>query len=413
MYLSSLLQRQIYNKSGEKIGKVVELVATNLNASLPAVRGFIASRGVRSRAFFIPIQDIAEIGNKDIRLKTDTINFTPFIQREEEVLLAKDILDKQIVDVKERQLTRINDLELNVSNGNLFLQAADVSFRALLNRLGFPTWGLLFKYSGIPWEDIQFLGVDFPVKVKIDYEKLETLHPADIARFIFRGPGYREGSRIIQSLEGDIAADVVESLPIEFQANILENMSVSAAGKIFSEMESHHAADLLAALNEEKKQQILEKISPAQTKIIRELLTYPTGTAGALMKVEFVSIPKSITVEELYLKLQNSPKLPEFLLYFYISENDDFRKIAGIVSVWELFRSSPRTRMEAIMVTNILTARPLESWRSVLKKMIQYDLSAIPVINPHDHILGIVTLTHAIKLLVPKNWQSRLDLTRK
>lgn len=409
MYLSELIDKSIKNKSGELVGKAADIIVTNLNSPLPAVTGFVVSRPKYHKVFFIPIHDIDRIEKKLISLTTDTINMSPFERRDEEVLLSRHILDKQIVDVKERHLTRINDIELSPSHRNLFLKSVDVSFRAILNRLGFPTKGLFFKYNPILWQNIQFLGVDLPVRVKIDYDRLESLHPADIARFIFKGPGYREGTQIIESLEEEIAADVVESLPIELQTTIIENMSAKAAARIISEIESHHAADLLAELDPKKTDEILASLKDEQVRVVKQLITYPPTTAGAFMKVEFFTAPQTMTVEELYTKLRTTAPLPEFLLYIYITESATSKKLVGIVSVWELFSASPRERMESIMVTSLIPASPYDTARSVLKKMTQYDLSAIPVINRHRHIIGIVTLSHAIKLLIPKNWQTRVN----
>jgi len=407
MYLSKLLNTLITNKSSKGIGKLSDVVITNLNTPLPQVVGTVVKSARKDTAFFIPTGDIEEFTEKKITLLTDTINFSPFTLREEETLLGEHMLDKQIVDVSERELTRINDLELSVSSGNIFLTAADVSFRAILNRLGLPTWGLVLKYNSIPWQDIQFLGVNLPVKVKVDYDRLESLHPADIARFIFKGPGYRKGSEIIQSLEEDIAADVIESLPLELQANIIENMSLEAAAKIFSEIESHHAADLLTELSPTRASEILKIVNESQATVVKQLLKYPRGTAGALMKVEFVSIPATTTVEELYTQLRSMTILPEFLLYFYITNSKTAKKLIGVVSVWELFKAQPRERMENIMLKEYVTVSPFQSARSALRRMTQYDLSAIPVVSDEGNILGIITLTHAIKMLIPKSWQTR------
>lgn len=410
MYLSRLLGRSLVNKTGEKIGKISDVAVTHLNSPIPAVVGFTAFRDSRNKTFFVPISDCATYEKGKVSLCTDTVNFTPYTRRENEVLLSKEVLDKQIVDVKERQLTRINDIELTQTNGNLFIKSVDVSFRSLLSRLGLPTWGLILKYNSIPWEDIQFLGVDLPVKVKVDYERLETLHPADIARFIFRGPGYRKGSQIIQSLDEEVAADVVESLPLDVQISIINNMSVKEAANILSEMESHRSVDVLSEFEASKAEQILQLMQEKQAAAVRLLLTYPAGTVGSIMKIEYVYIPQNMSVEELYEKLRTMPKLPEFLLYFYVIESPTSKKLVGVVSLWELFRAHSRERIENIMIRNVVVAKPMENPRRVLRRITQYDLSALPVIGKNRHLLGIITLSDAIRLVIPKSWQTRVGL---
>lgn len=410
MYLSSLLGKPILNKTGERVGKIFDVVVTNLNTPLPPVTGIVASRRSGKKKYFIAITDIVTLEGKTVCLSTDTINYQPFERRPDEMLLSEHILDKQIVDVKERKLTRVNDIEISESNGNAYLSSVDVSLRGILNRLGFPTWGFLFKFNTIPWQNIQFMGVDLPVKVKIDYDRLEKLHPADIARFIFQGPELQRGTKIIQSLEEGIAADVLESLPLDLQVNTIENILPQTAGKILSEMESHHAADLLSELDSPKADNILQFMQEEQAQATRELITYPNGSAGSLMKVEYVSVPKTMTIEEVLQKLKDTPKLPEFLSYIYVVESATSKKLVGVLSIEELFRSEPRTRVENSMEKSLVVAKPFERSREALKKMTQYDISAIPVVNKDHHIIGIVTLTHAIELIIPKSWQTRVIL---
>lgn len=410
MYLSHLLGNAINNKTGSKIGKMVDAVAARINTPLPVISGIIANKGFGTKNFFIPRSDIAKLEEKEIKLTTDTIDFTPYERRDEEILLEDEVYDKQIIDVKERHLARINDIELTIQNKNVFITGVDVSFRTILQRLRIPTWGFFLKYNTIPWEEIQFLGTDLPVKIKMDYDRLETLHPADIARFIFQGPGYRKGTQIIQSLEEDIAADVMESLPLDIQINILENMTTKAAGNIISEMESHWGADVLSEFSQKKADEILEKTDNDKALIIKQLLSYAPDTAGAIMTVDYVSVEQNLTVAELYERLRSYEDLPEFLTYFYITESANSKKLVGIVSLWELFSAGLRNRLNTIMIKNVVTAKPYESAKRVLKKMTQYDFSAIPVVNKHRHIIGVVTLNDAIRLLIPKDWKTRIGL---
>ncbi len=410
MYLSRILNSSIYNRSGDRVGKVSDLVVTNLNSPLPSVKGVAVKRNSKS-TFYIPADDCMKIDQGKISMRTDTLDFTPFERREGEVLIAKEVLDKQIVDVKERQLTRINDIILEKSNNNILVDSVDVSFRSILNRLKIPTWGLVLKYNTIPWEDIQFMGVDFPVKVKIDYDRLESFHPAEIARFIFRGPGYRKGTQIIQSLETEIAADVMETLPIDLQVSILSRMSPKSAAKILSEMESDHAADLLLEFKPEAKENFLNHMELKQVEAVKTLLNYPEGTAGYIMKLEYMRVPQDMTVDELYRKFRTYESLPEFLSYIYVTESSSVKKVVGVVSIWELFKAQTSQTLKQIMIKNLVVAKPLDKPLTVLRRMSQYDLSAIPVVGKTGHILGIVTLHEAIAIILPAHWKTRIGMS--
>lgn len=410
MYLSKILKNPVINKGGDKIGRVADLVVTNLNSPLPSVRGITVKRNSKN-AFFIPAEDCLKFEANKVVMCTDMVDFAPYERREGEVLLAQEVLDKQIVDVKERQLTRINDIFLEKSNSNILVDSVDVSFRSILNRLNVPTWGLVLKYNSIPWEDIQFMGVDFPVKVKIDYEQLESFHPAEIARFIFRGPGYRKGTQIIQSLETEIAADVMETLPLDLQISILTRMSPKAAGRILSEMESDHAADILLDLNTQKAAPLLENMELNKAESVKSLFNYPPGTVGSIMKLEYMYVPQEMSVDELYRKLRLHENLPEFLQYIYITDSSAIKKLVGVVSIWELFKAHGHQKLREIMIKNVITAKPMERPLTVLKRITQYDLSALPVIGKTGHIIGIIIINEAISFILPKHWKTRIGMT--
>ena len=410
MFLSDFLHKPVLNYNRETVGKISDLIASNLSVTRPAITGFIVYRGLKKKEFFIPVNDIENIGKNNIILKTNIINFSPFKENPGDIRVARDILDKQIVDVSERELTRTNDIDLTFNKGYLFIKSADVSFRSILHRLGLPTWGLVLKYNPIPWKDIQFMGTNLPVKVKMDYDRLETLHPAAIAEFIFKGPGVKEGTKIIQSLEEDIAADVVESMPLDMQVTLIEGMKNGQAATILSEMESHHAADLLARISPEKAQLLLAQIPVKNSRDIKTLLKFPEGSVGALMQAEYISLPAAMTVEEAQNYLKNLDTIPEFLLYFYITESAVVKKVVGVATIWDFIKAEPRARLEHIMEKDVVTVKPLEAAKKALKLMIQYDISAIPVVDDQSYLLGIVTLSHSVKLIVPKSWKTRATL---
>lgn len=410
MFLSSFLGKTVVNKSRQKIGNIKDLIITQLNTSLPIVSGFLIKQNDKKECFFIPLSECTNLEGNIIGLTTDIIDFSPFQREGDEVLLSKEVLDKQTVDIKERQLTRINDIEFGISKGNMFLKSVDVSFRSILNRLKIPTKGLFFRYNLIPWKDIQFFGVDLPIKLKMDYDRLETLHPADIARFIFRGPGYRKGTKVIESLDEGIAADVVESLPLDLQVNIISHMSDKNAAELLSEMKSDLSADLLSEMTRRKQATILGLMSKKEAEAVKYLLTYPPGTVGSMMQAEFIYTSRKTTVEQFYTFLRSLEEFPDTLYYCYITENENTKKLVGIVSIWELFKGQNRDKMETIMVKNFIYAKPYEVPKRVLKRMTQYDLSAIPVINKYEHIVGVFTLNDAIKLLIPKTWKTRIGL---
>ena len=409
-YLSDLLGDAVINQSKEKIGTVLDFVITDISATLPRVRGLVIKRGINKEAVFIPYSDLSVISPKLVKLTTDLVDLTPFIQRNDEVLLAKDVYDKQIVDIDDRRLTRANDLLLEEAHHVLVLKGVDVSVVGILKRLKIPTPANLLKHNIIDWKDVQFLGGPSPMKFKIHYKKLEALHPVDIARIIFEGPGYKQGSRVLASLQDPIAADIIEELSPKLQQNLIEAMKLDDVANVINQMPAHKAADLFVTLGSDYFKKILPLMSLAKVEQIKSLLNYPEFSTGAYMTTDYVAIPSGMTLDQVFTHLSKIEQLPDFMLYMYVLESEFANKLVGVLSVYELFAQDRRSRVETAMVKNLIVSHPQDHIKDSLKKMHRYNLSALPVIsrNNGNRLIGVVTFRDAVSYYLPKRWKVRI-----
>lgn len=408
-YLSELLGNPVYNQSKERIGYLTDLLLGEISKPHPKIQGLIIKRGRNKGLIVIPEHDVQLISAQVIRLATDVVDLTPFSQKNEEILLAKDVYDKQIVDIDDRRLTRVNDLLLEEEHNVLRLKGVDVSVVGILKRLSIPTFGgILIKRNIVDWEDVQFLGGESKMKFNVQYKNLESLHPVDIARIIFEGPGYKQGSRVLASLKDPIAADIIEELSPKLQRNLIESMKLEDVADVVDHMPSHKAADLLVTLGANYSQKILPLLNKGHTEEIKTLLNYPEYSTGAYMTTEYFAIPSGIPVESVFKRIRESEDLPDFMLYFYVLENEFSNRLAGVLSVYELFAADGRDRVESKMVKRLLTVSASDPIKDTLKKMYRYNLSAIPVIKGAENkLLGVVTFRDAISIYLPKRWKVR------
>lgn len=408
-YLSDLLSNPVFNQSKEKIGNVQDLVLSDISKSHPKITGLVLKRDGKKEAVFIPEHDLTTISPKLINLSTDLVDLTPFIQKNDEVLLSKDVYDKQVVDIDDRRLTRVNDLLLESVHNILRVEGVDVSAAGILRRLNIPNLGNWLKRNIVDWEDVQFLGGQLPVKFKIHYHNLESLHPVDIARIIFEGPGYKQGSKVISSLKDPIAADIIEELSPKLQKNLIETMKIEDVADVIEHMPAHKAADLLVVLGSDYTNRVIPAIKKAHAEKIQSLLNYPENSCGAFMTTDFVAIPYGITFDQALSRIKDIDELPDFALYIYVLENEFSNKLVGVLSNHEFFLSDRRSRTESLMVKNPIVVRPNDNIKDALKKMYQYNLSALPVVARTDgKMLGIVTFRDAISIYLPKRWKVRI-----
>src|SRR5918912_2176735 len=115
LYLSQVLGRPIRDMEGERVATIKDVIVRLGEDEHPPVAGFVAR--YRRRDFFLPRWRIAEFNAGGVRLNSDILDLRPFARRENEVLLARDVLDKQLIDVDGKRVVRVNDVQI-IQAGN-------------------------------------------------------------------------------------------------------------------------------------------------------------------------------------------------------------------------------------------------------------------------------------------------------
>src|SRR5260370_12522141 len=110
LYLSQVLSRPILDLEGERVATLKDVIVRLGEDEHPPVSGFVAR--YRRRDFFLPRWRISHFGEDGVRLNSDILDLRPFMRREGEGLLARDVLDKQLIDVDGKRLVRVNDVQI-------------------------------------------------------------------------------------------------------------------------------------------------------------------------------------------------------------------------------------------------------------------------------------------------------------
>ena len=222
-------------------------------------------------------------------------------------------MDQQIIDTHGRKVVRVNDVDLTEikSNGNVELRVTqvDVGLPGAVRRLlqGVVSPGVIRKLqsklpqSAIRWEFVNLIESDplRRVKLRITHEKLEDLHPADLAE-IMEDLSAAERQGIIASLDEETAAAVLAELDERLTTQIVEKLDPEKAADILEEMAPDAAADLLADLPKETSDELLEEMPGQEADEVRELAGLPENpsTAGGMMNTEYVFVGEGSRREE-------------------------------------------------------------------------------------------------------------------
>ena len=223
LYLSQAIGRPVLDRTGESIGKVADLIV-EVGDRYPPVTGLVVATD-RRRRIFVPWSSVETLDAAGARLTTTMIDLDRFRQRPDEILLAGDLMDKQIVDIDGRKVVRVNDLHLDEIEGRPHLVAVDVGAAGLLRRLGMAgAYQILARNLNLPlperyidWEDVDPVETSIAsIKLRIPHAGLAELHPADLASIIDQlAPRDRAG--VLASLGDEAVADAIEEMEPDTQ----------------------------------------------------------------------------------------------------------------------------------------------------------------------------------------------------
>jgi CBS domain-containing protein len=408
LYLSQVLGRPIRDLEGERVATIKDvIVRLGEEEDHPPVTGFVAR--YRRRNFFLPRWRITQFNDQGARLNSDILDLRPFKRREDEVLLARDVLDKQLIDVDGKRVVRVNDVQLIEAAGEFRVTGADVSLQGLWRRLvpaGFI--GTARPVEVIDWKDVGYLATDAAtVQLKSSSDKLSRLHPVEIAR-LAEALSYHHGSEIVEALNDEIAAEMLEEMPALAQARIINEMDEERAADILEWMSPDEAADVLGDLPEAKAEDLLHRMEDEEQADVAELLPYEDDTAGGLMTTEFVTLPRALTVGEALARLREMAETPNMIYYLYVVEEEGSWKLLGVIALRSLILAEPSAPLDEVMRDEFQTAHPDDSAKDVAHKIAEYNLLALPVVDEAGDILGIITVDDAMEMLLPKGWRQRL-----
>jgi CBS domain-containing protein len=407
LYLSQVLGRPIRDLEGERVATIKDVIVRLGEEDHPPVTGLVAR--YRRRDFFVPRWRVTEFSERGGRLNSDILDLRPFARRENEVLLARDVLDKQLIDVDGKRVVRVNDVQLIDAANEWRVTGADVSLQGLWRRLTPHNFvGTNRPVEVIDWADVGYLATDAAtVQLKSSRDKLARLHPVEIAR-LAEALSYHHGSEIVESLDDETAAETLEEMHADRQAQIIGDMDEERAADILEWMSPDEAADVLGDLPEDKAEDLLNLMEDEEQADVAELLPYEDDTAGGLMTTEFVTLTPELTVGDALARLRDMAETPNMIYYLYVVENLDSWRLEGVIALRSLILADPGVSLADVMRNEFQSAHPDDSAKDVAHKIAEYNLLALPVVDESGDILGIVTVDDAMEILLPKGWRQRL-----
>lgn len=410
IYLSQMLGNPVLDANGEKIGVVNDLgIATR--EVFPRVTS-LAFQGPGKTPFMISWRKYVDtFDDNEVRLAVPATDIRFSYLQPDEVLIGRDLLNKQVVDTRGMRVVRVNDLKLSdTSSSQLRLLGAEVGIRGILRALSPSLEKLVLRLSHalgheipekiIAWNYMDLIDRDLSnVKLSVSHQTLDDLHPADVADIIEQLDPRLRG-QVFAQLDDDQAAEAMAELDDdEMAAKIVGGMADADASRMLSEMDPDDAAELVSELDYDRAEKLLRLMGINEQRAIRQLLGYKDDTAGRIMTSEFVAVPRDTTVAEVAERMRALPDDFEPVNYVYVT--DEAGKLAGVVSVRHLFVSDATDTLGKLAGDDeVISAKPDDDQEDVAEDIAKYNLLAMPVVDEKTgKILGIVTVDDALDVL--------------
>ncbi|MDQ6884238.1 MAG: CBS domain-containing protein [Candidatus Dormibacteraeota bacterium] len=411
IFLSDFLNAEVVDLRQHRVGRVRDLVVV-MSDPFPKVTGVILKGNRRIRS--VDWSVVRSWDNKELSLKVEESKMQPHVRAESELWLSRQILDKQIVDMDGRRVVRVNDLQLSQIDGNLLVVGVDIGGRGLARRVSMEGvgrrvaigLGLDWPQKLISWEAVDPVKSDeSSVKLRIAHTKLSKLHPADIADIVNElSPDDR--SAVFAALDDEKAAETLEEIDEpQVQASILERLDVERASDILEAMSPDEAADLLADMPRERAQQLLHKMEEDEAEDVEELLAYREDTAGGLMTTQYVAVRHTLAAAQAIDRLRELEPDAESIYYVFVTDQEEH--LLGVLSLRDLIVAKPTELIRDFMIKNVISVRLDASPREVAEVTSKYNLLAVPVVDEHNRIQGIVTIDDVMERVMPARLGNR------
>jgi flagellar motility protein MotE (MotC chaperone)/sporulation protein YlmC with PRC-barrel domain len=403
--LSELLGAGVRDVSGTICGRVREVAV--VPQEHPTRIAYLIVRTADGEKV-LPASAVKAFGAR-VRAETDAHDWELYSPSDGVLLLKRDLLDQQIIDVLGRKVVRVNDVEIDSTPVNshfiLSVLSVDVGARGAVRRLArgvvpaFTLRALLERIPPrvIPWHFVDLLETNPArrVKLKIVYEGLSRLHPADIADIVEDLPP-AERESVFETIDEEVAAEALEELDPKVQVSVVESLDSNRAADIVEEMDPDAAADLLGDLPEARSGEILQEMEPEEREEVTQLLEFGEHTAAGRMTTEFIAVPETSVVDDAIETLKTFEGSREALATIYLT--GEGHKLTGAVPLVKIAISSPAAALWDLSEPYVACA-PDTPDDAVAALFDKYNLITLAVVDQHGRLVGIITADDVITML--------------
>jgi flagellar motility protein MotE (MotC chaperone)/sporulation protein YlmC with PRC-barrel domain len=401
VFLARLAGTGVFDPNGDQVGKVRDAVATmRSNNQSPRILGFIVEVPPRKR-IFVPITRVTSINNGHVII-TGLLNMRRFEPRTNEITVLSEFLDRSVTLVETNEKVTVEDVAMELSKtGDWFIEKVHVMKRGT---------GIRRRGTSITVEWAEITGFTIGESnhgVSNLLGTLANLRAADLAS-VLHDLNIKRRVEVARALDDERLADVLEEMDEASRVELLAELEGERAADVLEEMDPDDAADLLREVGQERAQALLALMEPEDAEDVQRLMKYEDYSAGGMMTTEPIVLTADSTVAEALAKVRASEISAGLASQVFICRQPietPTGRFVGVVHIQRLLREPPATLLGGILDNDIVPLSPEANLNEVSLYLASYNLLAVPIVDAHDRLLGVVTVDDVLDHLLPENWR--------
>lgn len=401
VFLARLAGTSVFDPNGDPVGKVRDAVATfRSNNQPPRVLGLVVEVPLRRRVF-VPITRVTSIESGAVVI-TGLLNMRRFEPRTGEHLVLGDLIDRSISLVEDRSAVVVEDMGMEQTRTGDWL----------INRIHVMRKGRGLRRRGetltVSWEEVSgFTSTEANQGVENLLNTLSNLRAADLAA-VLQDLAPKRRIEVARALDDERLADVLEEMEEVDRVALLAELEGERAADVLGEMDPDDAADLLREIGHERATALLDLMEPEDAEDVLRLMKYEDYSAGGMMTTEPIVMSADYTVADALATVRQSEISPALASQVFVCRQPletPTGRFIGMVHYQRLLREPPATLLGSIVDTDTKGINPSASLNEVSSYLASYNLLCLPVVDPHERLLGAVTVDDVLDHLLPENWR--------
>ena len=222
------------------------------------------------------------------------------------------------------------------------------------------------------------------------HEFCTALHPARTAEFM-EGLEPPDAWSVLRHADLKLREEIFAYFPHEKQISIIETQDRSEIAELLADIAADDRVDLLHDVKPEIVEELLPLLPADERREILKLRAYPENTAGAMMTTEVAMIDEKLTIRRAIDELSREAEHLETIYYVYVIDRD--QRLRGVVTARKLLTAlgKPDKLVSDLMNSDLIVVHTSDPSEEVTQKVAKYDLHAIPVVDDHERLVGIIT----------------------